>query len=291
MEDTKRSEIIIKFINENQPCTSQDLVKGVSDKISRVPVFDTLSELMKYGIVKDQKVNRRDHRLFIDTYNPMIVILREIDEFETVYIPLLKKVKEHIDRRYHDLMASHYPNPQDRNLREIDEYFYIPDLISVTLRIFSEVLMSYMLRSITLWPNIIGDRDFVNKLNSTVLSKFSDIQTRMHEIFGSIKIPKGHVSLDDLFHDPMLDTGTNLREAFGNKFNDPGMKKESERVLTFICKFIGNELIRRAEYARASKYMWDITQIDPEFVKKTIEGTYESLEDYENPFLKYKISL
>ena len=89
----------------------------------------------------------------------------------------------------------------------------------------------------------------------------------------------------------MLDTATNLRESFEKEFNDAGMKKESEKLLTFICKFIGDEMIRQAEYARTSKYMWDITQIDPEFIKKTIEGTYESHEDYENPFLKYKIGL
>jgi hypothetical protein len=290
MDDTKRSEIIIRFINENQPCTSQDLAKGVSDKISRVPVFDTLSELMKYGIVKDQKVNRRDHRLFIDTYNPMIVILREIDEFESVYIPLLKKVKEHIDRRYHDIMAHHYSNPQDRNLREIDEYFYTPDLISVTLRIFSEVLMSYMLRSIPLWPNIIGDRDFVNKLNSTVFAKFSDMWIRLHDIFGSIKIPRGKISIDDLSHDTMLDTATELRELLKKKFEDPGIKKESEQVSTFIRKFIGDEIIRQAEYGRTSKYKWDISQIAPEFIKKIVERMNETLEDYENPFLKDKIN-
>jgi hypothetical protein len=291
MEDTKRREIIIRFINENQPCTSQDLVKGVSDKISRVPVFDTLSELMKYGIVKDQKVNRRDHRLFVDTNNPMIVVSREIDEFENVYISLLKKVKEHMNRRYHDLMSRHYSNTQHRIIAEIDEYFNAPDLISPSLRIFSEVLTTYMLRSTILWSKIIEDKDFRNMLSSTVFEKFSDMRIHMQEIFGSIKIPKGQVSLDALFHDPMLDTDTNLRESFQKKLNDPNMKKETEQVLTFICKFIGDEMIRGAEYARTSKYTWDITQIDAEFIKKTIEGTYESLEDYENPFLKYKISL
>ncbi len=202
----------------------------------------------------------------------------------------MKKVKEHINRRYHDVEARHYSNPQARSLDGIDEYFNALDLISTSFRIFSEVLGTYMLRSTILWPNIIEDKDFRNMLNSTVFAKFSDIRIHMHEIFGSINIPKGQVSLNELFHDPML-AATNLRESFQKELNDPSMKKESEQVLTFICKFIGDEMIRRAEYARTSKYMWDITQIDPEFIKKTVEGTYESLEDYENPFLKYKISL
>jgi hypothetical protein len=282
---------IVDFISENQPCTAEDLVKGLKDKISRVPVFHTLSELIKEGLVKDQKINRRDHRLFVDTNNPMIVVSREIEEFENVYISLLKKIEEHINRRYHDVIAHDYSNPNHRSTAEIDEFFYVTDLISTSFRIFSEVLAMYMLRSTILWPKIIKDKDFRNMLSSTVFAKFSDIQNDGHKIFGTIKIPKGQVSLNDLSYDPMLDTPTNLRESFQKELNDPGMKKESEQVLTFICKFIGDEMIRRAEYARTSKYTWDITQIDAEFIKKTIEGTYESLEDYENPFLKYKISL
>jgi hypothetical protein len=282
---------IIKFIRENQPCTAEDLVKGLKNDFSRVPVFHTLSELIKERLVKDRKINRRDHRFFVDTNNPMIVVSREIEEFENVYISLLKKIKEHINRRYHDVIAHNYSNPNHRSTAEIDEFFYVTDLISTSFRIFSEVLAMYMLRSTILWPKIIEDKDFRNMLSSTVFEKFSDIRNHGHEIFGSIKIPKGEVSIDALFHDPMLDTDTNLRESFQKKLNDPNMKKETEQVLTFICKFIGDEMIRRAEYGRTSKYMWDISLIDQEFVKKTIEGTYESLEDYENPFLKYKISL
>jgi predicted transcriptional regulator len=291
MDTEQRKDIILKFISQNQCCTIEQVVKGVKRDISRVPVYDLLSELMEKGIVKDKKPNRRDHRLFVDTNNPIVEISREIEEFENAYISLLKKVREQINRRYHGVMDHDYSSLQHRSLNEASEFFYVTDLISRSLHVFSEVLRVYILRSTVLWPNIIRDKEFLNKLNSTVFAKFSDIRIRIHDIFGSIKIPKGRVSLDDLFHDPMLDTGTNLRDSFEKKFNDPNMKKESEKVLTFICKFIGDEMIRRAEYARTSKYMWDITQIDPEFIKKTIEGTYESHEDYENPFLKYKISL
>jgi hypothetical protein len=242
------------------------------------------------GIVKDKKVNRRDHRYFVETNNPVTVTSSELDEFESVYISLLKKVKEHINRRYDDVMARHYSNPNHRNIAEIDQFFYVTDLISASLSIFSETLKTYMLRSTILWPNIIKDKDFLNMLISTLFAKFSDIRIHMEETFGSIKTPKGQVSLDGSFYDPMVET-TNLMESFEKKLNHPDMKKESEQVLTFICYFTGREIIRQAEYARTSNYTWDITQIDSEFIKKTIEGTYESLEDYENPFLRYTISL
>jgi hypothetical protein len=262
----------------NQPCTSQDLVKGVSDKISRVPVFDTLSELMKDGIVKDQRINRRDHRLFIDTNNPMIVISREIDEFENAYFSFLKKIKENINKRYHDLKTSHHSNPQHRSLAEIDEFFYTTDLMSRSLRIFSEVLMMYMLRSAALWPNIIGDRDFVNKLNSTIFAKFSDMWIRLNDILGPIKTPRGQFSLDDMGRDTMFDTAKELMYAI-QKFDDADIKKEAEQVSTFIYRFIRDEMIRRSDYGRTSKYKWDMSQIQPEFVKKTEERMNEILED------------
>jgi hypothetical protein len=278
MEDTKRREIIIRFISENQPCTSQDLVKGVSDKISRVPVFDTLSELMKEGIVKDQRINRRDHRLFIDSNNPIIVISREIDEFENAYISFLKKIKENINKRYHDLKTRHYSNPQHRSLAEIDEFFYTTDLMSRSLRTFSDVLMMYMLRSAALWPNIIEDRNFVNKLNSTIFAKFSDMWIRMNEILGPIKTPRGQFSLDDMGRDTMFDTAKELMYAI-QKFDDADIKKEAEQVSTFIYGFIRDEMIRRSDYGRTSKYKLDMSQIQPEFIKKTEERMNEILED------------
>jgi hypothetical protein len=47
----------------------------------------------KEGIVKDDKLNRRDHRYFVDSNNPIVEISRELDEFESAYISLLEKVR------------------------------------------------------------------------------------------------------------------------------------------------------------------------------------------------------
>jgi predicted transcriptional regulator len=147
-DEKERREIIIKFVSQNQGCTFGQIAEGVKDKISRVPVYNIVSDLVDDGIVKDKKVNRRNHRFFVDTNNPVIVTSREIDEFESVYISLLKKVKENINTRYHDVMSSHYSNLE---LRSLDEYFNAFDLISSSFRIFSEVLRTYMLRSTILW--------------------------------------------------------------------------------------------------------------------------------------------
>src|SRR5919198_2455225 len=175
MKEEDRREMIIKFISQNQGCTFGQIAEGVKDNISRVPAYNTVSDLVDDSIVKDQKLNRRDHRFFVDTNNPVIVTSREIDEFESVYLSILKKVKEYINRRYHDVMARHYSNPNDRSAAEIGEFFYATDLISRSIHIFSEVLKMYVLRSITIWSDIIKDQDLRNLLNSTVFAKFSDI--------------------------------------------------------------------------------------------------------------------
>src|SRR5215217_7760367 len=231
MQGKERRETITKFISEHQYCTAEDLVLGVKDKISRVPVFDTLSDLLKEGIVKDQNLNRKEHRFVVDANNPIVETSRELDEFENAYISFLEKVKEHINKRYYELKNHHYSDPEPsivdeanrhpfrkalsgeelRALDEAKEFFYASDLISRSLHIFSEVLKMYMLRSITIWPSIIKDRQFLNLINSAVFSKFSDIQMHMNEVFRSIIIPiRGNFSLDSLSDDALLDTFTEL---------------------------------------------------------------------------------
>ena len=73
MEEKDRREMIIKFISQNQGCTFGQIAEGVKKHISRVPAYNTVSDLVDDGIVKDEKVNRRDHRFFVDTNNPVIV--------------------------------------------------------------------------------------------------------------------------------------------------------------------------------------------------------------------------
>jgi Fe2+ or Zn2+ uptake regulation protein len=47
----ERIEIITKFISENQYCKAEDVVQGVKDNISRVPVYGTLAKMMKEGLL------------------------------------------------------------------------------------------------------------------------------------------------------------------------------------------------------------------------------------------------
>jgi hypothetical protein len=53
----------------------------------------------------------------------------------------------------------------------------------------------------------------------------------------------------------------------------------------FVRYLTGFDMIRRIDYARTSKYKWDILQVNREFIEKTKEDMYQVLEDYKNPFV------
>jgi hypothetical protein len=102
----------------------------------------------------------------------------------------------------------------------------------------------------------------------------------MDNIFRSITIVREGVSTSD----NMLNTAAGLRDSL-KKFDGIGIKKESKDLSKFVCYLVGFDLIRGADYAKTSKYKWDITQTDKECIKETVEKINDIVEDYENPFL------
>ena len=110
------------------------------------------------------------------------------------------------------------------------------------------------------------------------------MRIRMDEIFRSIKIVRDGTPRDGSSEFSTLNTATELRD-FIKKLDVPGIRTESKELSKFVSHLIGFDLIRGADYAETSKYKWDISQIDQDIIKKTVENIYEVFEDYENPFL------
>ena len=57
-QDTKRT--ITEFISNNQGCTAEEIVNGLKERISRVPIYSALKELDKEGVVEDRSTSRRE---------------------------------------------------------------------------------------------------------------------------------------------------------------------------------------------------------------------------------------
>jgi len=75
----------------------EDVVEGLKDQISRVPVFDILKELLQDGTIIDVSTNRRDHKLYVNDDNLLVSVPRELEEFEKAFISLLQKSIKKID--------------------------------------------------------------------------------------------------------------------------------------------------------------------------------------------------
>ena len=163
MIDQNRLKIIIDYINANQGCTAQDIVDGVKDKISRVPVFDIIKQLVQDGVVRDNKLNRRNHRYFIADNNLLVTVPRELDAFISNFFSVLEKIQ---------LFLTNDANFSSRD----DRKFYKLRLLDPAVGIFFSQIIRYNSMAISSWPTKIKDPDVLNKLYIEVFSRFNVIR-------------------------------------------------------------------------------------------------------------------
>jgi hypothetical protein len=99
MNEEERGRIIIEYISIHQGCKAEEVVDGVKDHISRVPVFKILKALIEEGIVKDETSNRRDCKLFVAENNLLVSIPKELQDFEAAFLNLLQKSKSQLGKK------------------------------------------------------------------------------------------------------------------------------------------------------------------------------------------------
>ena len=93
MNIEERKRVIINFIKDHSDCTADELVNGVSEKISRTLVFRYLPDLIKDKIVLDNSKNRRDHKLSINNQNLLLEVQEELEGFQKAFFELINKTE------------------------------------------------------------------------------------------------------------------------------------------------------------------------------------------------------
>lgn len=93
MNIEERKHVIINFIKDHSDCTADELVKGVSEKISRTLVFRYLPDLINDKIVLDNSKNRRDHKLSINNQNLLLEVQEELEVFQKAFFELIQKTE------------------------------------------------------------------------------------------------------------------------------------------------------------------------------------------------------
>jgi hypothetical protein len=89
MDLQTRRALVLEFIRTHRGCMKEDVVEGLKNQMSRVPVFDTLKELLQDGSIRDESTSRRDHKLYVNDDNLLVSVPRELEEFETAFNNLL----------------------------------------------------------------------------------------------------------------------------------------------------------------------------------------------------------
>lgn len=172
VNESLRRNKIIEYIIKHPGCNAEKALRGVNDWMARATYYRCLRDLMHEGIVisgpKD-KPKSRDHKLFVNTNNPLIIIPKELEQFENVFFVLLRKTVDTLEV-HSDSSISYY-------------------LISRPLFLFYEMVNVYLILALCNWPRTVLEKDTLQKLYTVVFTKLGEIQFRINDILKSSKFP------------------------------------------------------------------------------------------------------
>ena len=205
-EEDRRTKII-EYITNHQGCNIQDVIRGVEDYVSRVTVFNILDSLEKVGAIRRQKdkPNSRDHKLFVDTNNPLISLPKEFDEFKKSYYPLLETVKKDI--------KEYLSYPQRDGFNTSMCFKNLGDLGLI----FGEFIRIYDARALLVWPNQIRDPESLKNLYMLFFSKVLEILDEIDKVFQFLFSDLGDQAKEGIFANVGMGLlGPGFSAIFGN---------------------------------------------------------------------------
>jgi hypothetical protein len=152
------------FLANNQGCSIQELYRAVKKYMARMTMYSNLDGLKKEGLVIHEKNQyRRNSKLFLVTTNLLVSVPKEIDQFKNYYLTLVKKTVKKIKK-----IESEAGEKQD--------------LLIGVIEIFHMFTSAYLFRSTIIWPGKIHDVNNLNRLNTSMLAKFTEIQAESYQI-------------------------------------------------------------------------------------------------------------
>jgi Fe2+ or Zn2+ uptake regulation protein len=195
---------VMNFIRNNQGCKAQDIVEGIKKDLSRAPIFDTLSELVEQGAVRDEKINRRDHRYFLNEDNLLVSIPAELDQFKDYFFKLIHevnrrldtKIKEH-DKKYPEHLRE--DDPDDLEWKMLDPVKKRSRILYSLLGLYQHLVGMYILRSLSIWPKKIKNKEAINKLYTEVFNRFQEIQEKLTSDLAPNEVGLYDFAVENLF--------------------------------------------------------------------------------------------
>jgi hypothetical protein len=245
---TEQEKKVMGYISKYPNATKQDVVDHFKGEMARVPVFNTIDRLVRYGIIEDNldTKNRQVHRLVLNKASTFLMVLLELKQFEESFQRLVRKIKQESERIYASNPERMFASDPSR-VKVKHEYF---ELIWLAYNIFDSMLRSYIARYMHLWSKEFHDRkDVLNKLTTIVLTRIAEIRE---------SLPDVTVENIDYFRDVYLIyrlQGTEYLKGFVLKSEKFGLTKEMEPVLDALWNI--NREIQEYAYPEPRLYFWE----------------------------------
>jgi hypothetical protein len=240
LNEKQRRNIVIDYIRNNQGSNKQRVVSGLSNRIGRVKVFHIIDDLVKDEMVREERANEnsRDIKLFIDTENPLVLVPKELDDFERIFFSLFETSL----KKYTSLSTSKRSKTSVTSSSQPENSHY--NLMLYPLHIFYDIVNLYNIRTSTLWPSQIRDKGALKNLYLDLFTKISEMQIRISGLINALKpnmTKPMNILLKCIFLDKLLEvdkwtTYTFKMMKYYELFSNFGMESQIEAVLNFIWK-------------------------------------------------------
>jgi hypothetical protein len=219
-------KIVMNFLRDNQGCRAQDIVDGLKPVLSRVPIFNILGELVKEGAVTDESKSRREHRFFLNEDNPLVSIPAELDQFKDYFFKLIDEV----NYRFSTKIEEHL---RENNVDDLEWKMFSPadkksSILYSMLELYQHLVGMYILRSLTIWPKKIRNKETITKLHTEVFNRFQEIHLKLtSEPFAL----SNTIGLYDIATDSLFELKPFILDEIANNLYRIGVDKYIEPVL------------------------------------------------------------
>jgi hypothetical protein len=240
VSDAQRRIHIINYIATHQGCTKADLERGIKDLISKKTIHKWVREMINENILfeEKEKLNSRDHKLYVNENNPLVSVPKEIEQFENAFFPFFNKITNRFENT---LFVRAWEDYQDKEGKR--STIHAPKLLSderlaelntLRLSIFFRMIDSYLFRSILIWSKQIQDKETRRKLYENIFTKIADMLTNIAELHEEdsdsgylTRMSKSH--LEDHISERLGGVGSLY--TYKERFKKVGMQKEVEAVI------------------------------------------------------------
>jgi hypothetical protein len=254
MQEAERHKKIIDHISSHLGCLTEDLCKAMEKHMARSTFFKDLAKLKEDKIVREEHTNKRDHKLFVDSNNPLIFIPKQLEEIEKTFKTLLDKSKPH----WEEISEQRLNALKESNIDLIRELFFkgIKSLVYfVPTMILQMITDSITIHARTIWINKIADKDIINKLFANVFMKLASLNSDYVDYLNSIYYNHlERVQFDNSAINRVY-LPLQLMHISRNVYKAISMEKEIEEMFDSLWEF--SEDIHIFLFPEIKLYKWD----------------------------------